>query len=111
MAIKVEDTVLCINNKPLAGNDIAPPLKEGENYPVTEIYTCGCGKQHIGVGLKAEVNYVTCYDCEEKMPLTTHWCHPSRFEVVEEKGTFRLGTVEEAQAELCDANGFVNFVD
>jgi hypothetical protein len=94
MAIEIGNIVKCINSKPLEytkniknpqythEDEVAPPLTEGKEYPVTDIHVCGCGKQHIGLGLKVNVSFVTCFDCEEKMPLTTHWCHPSRFEVV-----------------------------
>ncbi len=80
--IKVKNTVIITNDKPLKGNDIAPPVKEGEKYEVTEIHTCKCGTPHIGLGLPVNVNFVKCYDCGAKMPLTTHWCHPSRLQVV-----------------------------
>lgn len=77
--MEVNDTVICINNKPLQGNDIAPPLVEGEKYPIKEIIKCSCGKEHYNVGLELKVNYVRCYDCEQELPMTTHWAHPSRF--------------------------------
>ena len=77
--IQVNDTVTCNNNKALTGNDIAPPLTEGAEYPVKEIHTCSCGKQHYNVGLELVVNWVKCYDCSEELPITNHWSHPSRF--------------------------------
>jgi hypothetical protein len=77
--IKLNDKLICNNAKPLTGNDVAPPLKEGEEYTASLLHSCGCGKVHIGVGLYMEVNYVRCYDCKEELPTITHWCHPSRF--------------------------------
>lgn len=77
--IEINDELICINSKPLVGNDTAPSVVEGEPYTAKELHTCGCGKQHIGVGLPVNLNWVKCYDCGEEMPLTTHWCHPSRF--------------------------------
>ena len=80
---EVNDNLICINDKPLQGsfdsieNDrdpkdvIGPPVKNGENYTAGNIHICECGKQHI---------YVSCFDCGDKLPKTTHWCHPSRFE-------------------------------
>ena len=79
MNIQVNDTLICVNSKPLAGNDIAPPVTEGNEYPLKEIHKCSCGKEHYNVGLPMEVNYVRCYDCTEELPTTNHWCHPSRF--------------------------------
>lgn len=79
MEIQVNDTLICVNSKPLVGNDIAPPVTEGNEYPLQEIHTCGCGKQHFNVGLPMEVNYVRCYDCTEDLPPHSHWCHPTRF--------------------------------
>lgn len=77
--MNINDKVICISNKPLSGNDIAPQLVEGQEYSIQEIHTCKCGKEHINVGLPMEVNYVRCYDCREELPTTSHWCHPSRF--------------------------------
>jgi hypothetical protein len=76
---ELNDALTCVNAKPLSGNDVAPPLKEGEPYVVKEIHICKCGKQHLGLGLPMEYNWVKCYDCAEELPLTTHWAHPSRF--------------------------------
>lgn len=75
----LNDNVTCLNAKPLSGNNVAPPLTEGSSYPVSEIHTCGCGKQHLGLGLPMNYNWVKCYTCGEEMPTHTHWCHPSRF--------------------------------
>lgn len=75
----INDTLVCVNTLPLDGNEIAPPVIEGKEYPLKDIYTCSCGKEHYDVGLALEVNYVRCYDCKEEMPTRTHWCHPSRF--------------------------------
>ena len=76
----------CNNNKPLEGNTVAPPLVIGEEYTALNVITCGCGKEHIDVGLKSEYNYISCYDCGEKfINRDVHYCHPSRFDVVEDK--------------------------
>lgn len=82
MEPQINSKVICKNSNPLPGNDIAPPLKTGEEYTVTEIHTCKCGKHHLNVGLPLEVNWVTCYDCNQKLPNHTHWSHPDRFVVV-----------------------------
>jgi hypothetical protein len=77
--MEVNDEVVCNNTKPLQGNDVAPPLNEGETYTIKEIHVCKCGKQHFNVGLPMEVNYVRCHACQEELPATNHWAHPSRF--------------------------------
>lgn len=72
----------CINNQPLEGNDVAPPLELGEEYQLSEIYTCECGQEHYNVELKSKYNYISCYNCKKELPAggRIHWCHPSRFE-------------------------------
>jgi len=75
----VNDNVECINANPLQGNDIAPPLNKGSKYTIKEILKCSCGKEHFNVGLKLDYNYVRCHSCNEELPTTNHWCHPSRF--------------------------------
>jgi hypothetical protein len=85
--------VLCLDKEPLKGNSIAPPLEVDKEYPIVEIFHCKCGQSHFDVGLSVaeDVNFVTCYNCKEKLPFTekdslpsdmtrrVHWCHPSRF--------------------------------
>lgn len=76
---ELNDELTCVNSKVLSGNDVAPKVVEGEPYTVKEIHICGCGKQHLGVGLPMVYNWVKCYDCSEELPTNTHWCHLSRF--------------------------------
>jgi hypothetical protein len=73
------------NIKPLEGNHIAPPLEMDKVYDNKEVFTCDCGQEHYDVGLTSIYNYVTCYKCKKELPKghTIHWCHPSRFEIVE----------------------------
>jgi len=80
--IAINEKLKCLNDKPLKGNDVAPPLKEGEKYSAKNVIKCSCGKEHIDVGLVSDYNYITCYDCSEQLPdgNKIHWCHPSRFE-------------------------------
>lgn len=81
---KKDDKLKAINIEPLEGNDIAPPLVEGETYTVTEVYVCKCGQDHVNVGLKSRYNWVNCYKCKTPIPTgdISHWCHPTRFEAV-----------------------------
>lgn len=81
----VNDEIKCVNQNLLEGNSNGPDVKLGDIYPLKSIHTCSCGKQHYDVGLPLTLNYVTCYDCKEELPDTTHWCHPSRFELAPSK--------------------------
>lgn len=80
---KVGDTIICKNDKKLAGNEVAPPLELEKEYPLKEIYTCQCGQEHFNVGLESNYNWVTCYKCGTQIPKgdLIHWCHPSRFTI------------------------------
>lgn len=80
---EVGNSVICKNNKPLDGNDVAPPLKEDEDYPVKRIFLDKKGNQHLDVGLVSEYNFIRSYETEEELPDgdKIHWCHPSRFEL------------------------------
>lgn len=83
----VGDTIKCKNDSPLSGNTFAPDLVIGEDYPVKHIITDSKGNQHLDVGLKSELNYVTSWDTGEELPDgdKVHWCHPSRFSLVTSK--------------------------
>lgn len=77
----VGDSVEATNNQPLKGNDKAPALVIGQTYPVINIILDRDGNQHLDVGLKSDLNYVTSYETGEQLPdgHKIHWCHPSRF--------------------------------
>lgn len=77
---KVGDSVIINNDKPLPGNEIAPPIIVGQRLEVKEVLTCKCGSKHIDLGLKSKVNWVSCFECSENLPRGSeiHWCHPSR---------------------------------
>lgn len=74
--------MICINIKPLEGNEIAPPLELGKDYSIVKTYECKCGQIHYDVGLTSKYNWVSCYKCKKEIPGgdIIHWCHPSRFE-------------------------------
>lgn len=84
MNILEGDKLTVINNKPLHGNEVAPPLIEGNEYVARQIHICQCGQDHVDVGLKSKYNWITCYKCKKELPKgeTIHWCHPTRFEKV-----------------------------
>jgi hypothetical protein len=76
------ESLTCYNNLPLSGNEVAPPLKIGQTYPLKQIYTCKCGQEHYDVGLTSNYQWVTCYKCKQPIPKgdQIHWCWPLRFE-------------------------------
>lgn len=80
---EVKDTVLAVNVKPLEGNDEAPPLELEKEYVVQDIFLDKEGNQHLDVGLKSKLHYVSSHETKEKLPNSgmgkIHWCHPSRF--------------------------------
>lgn len=83
----IGDNLKVVNIEPLSGNTIRPPLDVSKLYPILAIVKCGCGKQHLDVGLISEYNYISCHNCGEQLPTFSnerdpHWCHPSRFEKV-----------------------------
>lgn len=82
---KQNQTVICRSNKPLAGNDVAPPLEVGKTYVVKDVVLDKEGNQHLDVGLPSKYNFIRSYETGEELPNGTqiHWCHPSRFTTVE----------------------------
>lgn len=73
--------LICINNKPLEGNTVAPKLVVGQEYEVKEVLTDTGGNTHYDVGLKSNLSYVRSYETKEELERghLIHWCHPSRF--------------------------------
>jgi len=78
--------VTCINDQPLVGNEIGPPVEKGKDYVIQEILKCSCGSEHIDVGIKSTINYIECHECAENLPRAAvgeiWWCHPTRFILV-----------------------------
>jgi hypothetical protein len=76
--------MICINNKPFEGNDVAPPLEVGKDYPILNVIEDKKGNKHYDVGLKSKHNYITSFETGETLPNSkiggVHWCHPSRFQ-------------------------------
>lgn len=76
------DLIKCINEDPLEGNSIAPPVKVGGDYSIFEVLICpSCGSKHLDVGIESAINWITCFECKKELPRgdQIHWCHPSRF--------------------------------
>jgi len=76
----------------LPGKEYAPKLVLGDKKQVKAICTDSKGNQHLDVGLRTELNYVTSHETGEELPKNlkvengiqtiTHWCHPSRFKAL-----------------------------
>lgn len=81
MKIHKLDYLIVVNDQVFEGNEIGPDIKNGQGYSAGDVFTCGCGEQHVNIGLESKLNYVTCHKCREKLPDgdTIHWCHSSRF--------------------------------
>lgn len=77
----VNEIVIPINNEPLSGNTVAPPLILNEPVIIKAIQLDKQGNQHIDVGLYSEYNYITSFETKEELKDgdKIHWCHPSRF--------------------------------
>ena len=65
--MKTNDTITCIKTEPLDGNTVSPDLEFGKIYPLKNVTTCSCGKEHFDVGLPSEYNYVSCHACKEHL--------------------------------------------
>lgn len=88
--IEVGDVIECISTAPLPRNDgVGPKLILHEKYQLIGIRICPkCETEHYDIGLKLEINFVTCYYCKTELKVETklseglgeiHYCHPSRF--------------------------------
>lgn len=73
-----------INVAPFGERKIAPPLTLGSIVNLHKTYICGCGENHLDVGLISEYNFITCHKCYEELPdgENIHWAHASRFEFI-----------------------------
>lgn len=78
--------VRCTNINPLEGNEIAPPLELGKEYEILNTIQDSAGNPHYDVGLVSKYSYIRSFETKEELPNgdKIHWCHPSRFETVEE---------------------------
>lgn len=76
--------VRVVNNKPLAESGYAPDIKVGDEYPILNIVLDKKGNQHLDIGLKSKLNFITSIETGEELPNghLVHWCHPSRFELI-----------------------------
>lgn len=86
MKFEIGQRIECVNSTPLRGNDVAPAVKVGKTYYIANIVEDSKGNQHLDVGLPSSVNYVRSFETKEELPKGNiiHWCHPSRFVIVNE---------------------------
>lgn len=77
---EVGDDVEIVNDQPLKGNSVSPPVTMGGKHKVKDITLDKEGNQHLDLGLESDYSYITSYETGEELPNgdTVHWCHPSR---------------------------------
>jgi len=78
------EVVTCINQDPLTGNEIGPPVEREKDYTIQEVLKCTkCGSEHLDIGIKSTVNSIECHECATNLPRAEPgqiwWCHPTRF--------------------------------
>lgn len=100
--IKVGDTIVCINNKKVRPNTIAPPLLLNYDYIISRIHNCSCGKTFYDVGLGSDPKIrLTCSSCDETIDNDpTHWCDSVRFTKKKSKEEKIAEALEEENYEL-----------
>lgn len=76
--------VRAVFTAPMTGNDVAPPLIQGREYLIKDIFHDSAGNQHLHVGLVSKFNFIRSFETKEHLPDgdKIHWCHPSRFEKI-----------------------------
>ena len=81
---EVDDEVEIINEEPLTGNTIAPPIKIGERYKIKNIVLDRLNNQHLDLGLVSKYIYITSWETREELPDgdTVHWVHPTRVKLI-----------------------------
>lgn len=78
----IGEPVICVNDQVLVGNEIGPPVTLYAHYDrINDIFVDSKGNQHLDVGIKSTIEFVTSYETGEKLPHSDKiwWCHPSRF--------------------------------
>lgn len=76
---EVDDIVRAINDAPLSGNTIAPPITIGEQYIVKDICIDSRGNQHLDLGFISAYNFITSWETGEELPnKDVHWVNPIR---------------------------------
>lgn len=85
---EIEDIVKIINDAPLSGNSIAPPVVIGEEHSVKNIFLDSQGNQHLDLGYISKYSWVTSWETNEILPNSNfngvHWIHPSRVKLVKQ---------------------------
>lgn len=84
MKFEIGQKLKVVNIDPLQDNKVAPPLNPDITYLILNIIKDKEGNQHLDVGLVSEYNYIRSIETGEELLNgdTIHWCHPSRFELI-----------------------------
>lgn len=82
---------------PLPGKIEFPMLSAETLYPIKSMLWDGKNNPHLDIGLKSTLSYVTSYETGERLRDgdKIHWCHPIRFEWVEEKTNDTMQFIKE----------------
>ncbi len=80
----VGDIIKIINDAPLSGNTVAPPVTIGEEYPIQHILIDKKGHQHLDLGLKSDYEFIRSWETGEELPEgdRIHWVSPWRVQIV-----------------------------
>lgn len=85
MKFKIGDVVICIKagHLSLIDKNKCPPLREGNEYIIQNVYQCPiCKEWSVDVGLAGTANTI-CF-CKEYIPgKGIHWCSEKRFALKE----------------------------
>lgn len=83
MIFKVGQTVKVINDAPLSGNTVAPPVIIGDEYEIIHIITDKKGNQHLDLGIESKYEFIKSWETDEELPdgNKIHWVHPSRVQL------------------------------
>lgn len=81
---EVDDEVEIINQDPLPGNNVNPPVKIGERYKIKNIVLDRLNNQHLDLGLKSKYFFITSWETMEQLPEgdEIHWVNPIRVKLV-----------------------------
>lgn len=81
---EVDDIVKCIDDQPLMGNTIAPPIIIGDEYKIENITLDKESNQHLDLGFISMYNWIKSWETGEELSNgdRIHWVNPIRVEFV-----------------------------
>ncbi|MFA9239465.1 MAG: hypothetical protein ACEQSQ_06190 [Candidatus Paceibacteria bacterium] len=81
---EIDDVVKCIDDSPLIGNIVSPPIVIGEEYVVRNIVLDKNYNQHLDLGLKSHFTFIRSWETNEELPQgdEIHWVSPIRVKFI-----------------------------